>query len=137
MGRPSGYTPGLRESIRICMVCGKDDQPESLRSICLHEGMPDLRTVMRWLVKHKEFRQQYALARGVQQEMHHDELKEIAEDRTDDVQILMGSEDGAVARINQSAIARAKLRINTRKEETNRAGQISRRFALSHCGKPN
>jgi hypothetical protein len=114
-GRPSSYTKELGEVICIRMVCGKDDQPESLRSICRDDGMPELRTVMRWLIKHEEFCQQYRAAREAQQEMHQEELKEIADDCTDDVQILMGNEDGAVARINQSAIARAKLRIDTRK----------------------
>ena len=75
-----------------------------------------MKTVMRWLVRHDEFRQQYALAREAQQEMHQEEIKEIADDCTDDVQVLMGEDhEDAPARINQSAIARAKLRIDTRK----------------------
>jgi hypothetical protein len=115
-GRPSSYTPELGEEICARMICGKGDQPESLRSICREDGMPDLKTVMRWLVKNDEFRQQYALAREAQQEMHQEEIKEIADDCTDDVQMLMGDGDAdAPARINQSAIARAKLRIDTRK----------------------
>ena len=44
-----------------------------------------MKTVMRWLVRHDEFRQQYALGGEAQQEMHQEEIKEIADDCTDDV----------------------------------------------------
>jgi hypothetical protein len=77
--------------------------------------MPDLKTVMRWLVKIDDFRQQYALAREAQQEMHQEEIKEIADNCTDDVQVIMGPEDNGMSRINHSAIARARLQIDTRK----------------------
>jgi hypothetical protein len=115
MGRPSLYTSELGETICSRMMCGEDGYPESLRSICRDEGMPDLKTVMRWLVKNELFRQQYALAREAQQELHHEDIKEIADDCTDDVVTLMGNDDGELGRINQSAIARARLRIETRK----------------------
>jgi len=98
------------------MVCGKDDKPESLRSICSDKASPDLKTVMRWLANNEEFRQQYARAREMQQELSHEELLEIADNATDDVRMLLGeSEDGALPTINHSAIARARLQIDTRK----------------------
>ncbi len=116
MSRPSDYNEEI--AARICerMVCGKDDKPESLRSICRDDGMPALGTVMRWLAKHHEFREQYRASREAQAEVHHEEILEISDDCTDDVLMLMGNEeDGALARINHSAIARAKLQIDTRK----------------------
>jgi hypothetical protein len=114
-GRPSDYTPEIAERICERLVCGKDDKPESLRSICRDDDMPDLRTVMRWLTKHEEFRQQYALAREAQQEMHQEEIKEISDNCTDDVQLLLGTEESGIAKIDHSAIARARLQIDTRK----------------------
>src|ERR1700722_2059884 len=95
-GRPSSYTPEIGELICSRMVCGDNGHPESLRSICREEGMPDLKTVMRWLQKYQEFRQQYMSAREAQQELHHEELKEIADNCTDDVRMLLGSDDGGM-----------------------------------------
>lgn len=114
----SAYTKALGEAICDRLICGKDDKPESLRSICRDEGMPKLATVMRWLSKHKEFREQYAHARELQQEHSLEEIIEIADNCTDDV-IFLTSEDshgeGAKPAIKHSAIARARLQIDTRK----------------------
>jgi len=78
--------------------------------------MPALGTVMRWLAKHPEFREQYRAAREAQSEVHQEELLEISDNCTDDVQILMGNEEQTeIGRINHSAIARAKLQIDTRR----------------------
>ena len=115
LGRPSGYTAEIGELICTRMVCGDNGYPESLRSICREEGMPDLKTVMRWVQNNQEFRQQYALAREAQQELHHEDIKEIADNCTDDIRLLLGNDDGNLAQINHSAIARAKLQIETRK----------------------
>lgn len=115
MGRPTDYNEQIADVICERMVCGKDDKPESLRSICRDDGMPALGTVMRWLAKYPEFREQYASAREAQSEVHQEELLEISDNCTDDVQMLLGSEDVGMGRINHSAIARAKLQIDTRK----------------------
>jgi hypothetical protein len=116
MGRPSDYNAEIADIICGRMVCGVDDKPESLRSICRDDEMPALGTVMRWLTKYPEFREQYTAAREAQSEVHHEEILEISDNCTDDVQMLLGNEDGdGPARINHSAIARAKLQIDTRK----------------------
>lgn len=118
MSRPSSYTPEIGEAICERLVCGKDDRPESLRSICSDPDMPDLKTVMRWLTKNEEFCQQYRAAREAQAEAHYEELIQIADDCTDDV-IFLALDDsegeGGRPAIKHSAIARAKLRIDTRK----------------------
>jgi hypothetical protein len=115
-GRPSDYNETIADLICGRMICGYDDKPESLRSICRDDGMPALGTVMRWLAKHPEFREQYRAAREAQAEVHQEELLEISDNCTDDVQFLLGTEDeGAIGRINHSAIARAKLQVDTRK----------------------
>jgi hypothetical protein len=116
MGRPSDYSEEIADAICERMVCGTDEKPESLRSICRADGMPSLGTVMRWLAKHPEFRLQYASAREAQSEVHQEELLEISDNCADDVQILLGDEEQTeLGRINHSAIARAKLQIDTRK----------------------
>ncbi len=114
-GRPSDYSEEIASTICERMVCGMDDKPESLRSICRDDGMPDLKTVMRWLAKNEGFRQQYALAREAQAEVHQEEIIEISDNCTDDVQVLLGTEEDGISRVNHSAIARARLQIDTRK----------------------
>ena len=116
MARPSDYNDSIADIICERMICGNDGSPESLRSICRSEDMPAIGTVMRWLGRHPEFQEQYARARELQAETQHEEVIEIADDCTDDVERLLGNDDsGSIARINHSAIARAKLRIDTRK----------------------
>ena len=115
MGRTSDYSEEIADKICGRMICGADDRPESLRSICRDDDMPALGTVMRWLAKYPEFREQYRAAREAQAEVHQEELIEIADNCTDDVQMLVGSEEDGQGRINHSAIARAKLQIDTRR----------------------
>ena len=116
MARPSDYNETIADAICERMVCGTDEKPESLRAICRDPGMPALGTVMRWLAKHPEFREQYRAAREAQSEVHQEELLEISDNCTDDVQLLLGNDEQTeIGRIDHSAIARAKLRIDTRK----------------------
>ena len=116
MGRPSDYNEQIADIICERMVCGVEDKPESLRSICRDDGMPRLGTVMRWLAKHPEFREQYRVAREAQAEVHQEEILEISDNCTDDVQTLLGNDEAAaLARLNHSAVARARLQVDSRK----------------------
>lgn len=117
-GRHTDYTPELAEEICQRLVCGKDDRPESLRSICRDERMPHMSTLMKWLIKIPEFNEQYVRAREAQQELIQEEIVEISDDCTDDVAFLVTEDsdgDSAKPFIKHSAIARARLRIDTRK----------------------
>lgn len=79
MGRPSDYTPE-----KAIMICEKIAKGEALHIICEQdETLPDFRTVYRWLEKHGEFRQQYALAREMQQDFEADNNVVIADNATD------------------------------------------------------
>lgn len=57
-GRPSSATPELKREILERMAEG-----ESLRAICLSDGMPSRTSVARWLDEDENFRGQYARAR--------------------------------------------------------------------------
>jgi hypothetical protein len=116
MGRPTDYNQDIADRICERMICGQNDKPESLRSICRDEIMPSTGTVMRWVAKHPEFQEQYRAAREAQVEVHHEEILEISDNCTDDVQMILGNaEEGELGRINHSAVARAKLQVDTRK----------------------
>ena len=74
MARPTDYTPELAE--RICQhIAGG----ESLRSFCRSPGEPHVATVCRWIIKHDEFREQYAHAREAAGYAHGDGVIEVVE----------------------------------------------------------
>lgn len=83
-GRPSTYTPEMAE--RICeglLTKDAEGRPQSLEAVLKAEGMPDERTVRRWLKKHEEFRREYASAREEQAHMLADSVVEIADTEPD------------------------------------------------------
>ena len=74
VGRPTDYSPEVAESICVWLAGGK-----SLRSFCRKRNTPDLSTITRWIIKHDEFRKQYAEAREAAGYAHGDEVKEVVE----------------------------------------------------------
>lgn len=110
-GRPTDYNTDLANEI-----CARIAEGESLRSICRCEGMPNIRSVMRWLGIHPEFSQQYARAREAQAESMFEEMLEIADDGSNDWMERTGK-DGETGDtvVDHEHVSRSKLRIDTRK----------------------
>ena len=73
-GRPTDYSEETAEAVCEWLAGGK-----SLRAFCRQEGTPDVTTVCRWIVRHDEFRQQYAHAREAAGYAHGDGIIEIVE----------------------------------------------------------
>lgn len=63
-GRPSIKSEALTDTILDRLLVG-----ESLRAVCREEGMPDLRTVLRWLLDDEEFARKYTRTREGQAEV--------------------------------------------------------------------
>jgi Lanthionine synthetase C-like protein len=74
-GRPSDYCAEIAMTI-----CDRLAEGKSLRAICTDAGMPDKATVLRWIGRHKGFRDQYAWAREAQADDLSEECLEIADD---------------------------------------------------------
>jgi hypothetical protein len=111
VGRPSDYTPELADAI-----CARLADGESLRTVCLTEGMPDKSTVFRWLRTHESFRDQYARAKEESADALTDEMLDIADDGTNDWMEVHGKEGEAIGwKENGEAISRSRLRVDTRK----------------------
>lgn len=72
IGRPSKYNKEIGEKI-----CDLILDNYSIRKICELEGMPNSKTIFKWLDKHEEFNQLYARARRYQSEQGFDELLDI------------------------------------------------------------
>lgn len=74
IGRPTKYNEEIAEAVCSWLAGGK-----SLRAFCRQEGAPDVTTVCRWIVRHNEFRQQYAQAREAAGYAHGDGVIEVVE----------------------------------------------------------
>lgn len=106
LGRPSSFTDEMAERICSEMASGR-----SLRSVCRDKGMPSDRTVFRWLASNDAFCQQYARAMEARTNALAEDILDIADDNEHDVRI---TDDGREL-VNSDVIARAKLRVDTRK----------------------
>lgn len=78
-GRPSKYTKALG-----ARICKRISDGESLRKICESKTMPNKSTVLLWIVdgEHKEFSDQYRVAREAAGYSHADRMLDLA-DRLD------------------------------------------------------
>lgn len=98
-------------------ICTALAEGESLRSICQQPGMPHIATVMRWLSdpEKRDFCEQYTRAREAQAETLAEELLAIADEAEyEPIQDPNTGETLAVA-FDKTAVARNKLRVETRK----------------------
>jgi hypothetical protein len=121
IGRPSKRTQAIEDEILIRLANG-----QSLAAICRLDHMPDCATVLRWTAgesqEEKAFCIAYNRARASQADVLFDESLTICDDDSKD---LIYQEDGGVT-ANPSAVARSKLRIETR---FRMAGKISQKYA--------
>ncbi|MBX3703982.1 MAG: hypothetical protein KF822_09430 [Steroidobacteraceae bacterium] len=92
-------------------ICQRLAAGDSLRTICATEGMPAKSTIFVWLQVHEDFRAQYALARQWQAETLVDDMVDISDESGDDWRI---DDEGNLV-VNHDAIARCRLRVDTRK----------------------
>lgn len=104
-GRPSDYTIWKARAVCMRLTMG-----ESLRKICARKGYPSRHAIFRWITSNPQFRDQYAQARELQQEVFYDEIFEIADDGGND---YIETEQGA--KLNSEHVQRSRLRIDTRK----------------------
>lgn len=110
-GRPCEYTPEI--AIAVCLRIAEG---ESLRKVCSDENMPAKATILRWIGRFPEFRDQYAKAKVDGAEALAEELFEIADDGSNDWMEQLDKEGNAIGyRLNGEHVQRSKLRIDTRK----------------------
>lgn len=112
VGRPTIYTKKLAAEI-----CRRIADGESLRRICRAVDMPAMSTVMDWLTheEKKEFAEQYAKAREQWADAVFDELFDIADNGENDWVLKEGKDGEDWWQMNGEAVARSRLRVDTRK----------------------
>lgn len=108
-GRPSKYSKELADEICMLMCEG-----HSLLKISKRSGMPDYRTMMRWLNVHEEFRHNYARAHEARADYLIEEALEIIDDKSQDV-LDVGEGGDKRSITNSAAVQRAKLQFEGRK----------------------
>jgi hypothetical protein len=110
-GRRSSYTLELAESFCAELACGRP-----MKEICADPGMPDARTIFRWLNQHEEFQRLYGIARAAACDAMAAEILEIADDTSSDwIEEPSKSGNGRVRRADNAVVQRARLRIESRK----------------------
>ena len=121
IGRPSKRTQAIEDEILVRLANG-----QSLAAICRLDHMPDCATVIRWTagesIEEKAFCIAYNRARASQADVLFDSALDICDDESKD---LIYQEDGSIT-ANPSAIARSKLKVETR---FRMAGKISQKYA--------
>jgi hypothetical protein len=111
IGRPSAFTEEKAQEI-----CRRIAEGESMRHICLLEGMPSQSMIYRWLDENKSFREQYAHAREKQADAFLDQIQEIAHDGRNDWEIQeceRTKQDRIV--LHAEHVQRSRLRVDTLK----------------------
>ena len=97
-------------------ICRRLAAGESLRSICRSEGMPDISTVLKWaLDRAHPFARRYAQAREIGYRILAEEILEISDNSRGDFVGRPGKDGETVMVIDHEAVARARLRVDSRK----------------------
>lgn len=125
-------------------VCQRIAEGESLRKICVSDGMPKISTFLRWCLEDKPLADHYARARDIQMDVWAEECLEIADDDSDDVGFKEASDkdgQGAKPFVKVENIQRAKLRIDERhwqmsKQRPKKYGDVSKHEITGAEGAP-
>jgi hypothetical protein len=119
MGRPSEFNQEIAN--KICDTLATSST--SLRTMCLPDDMPSVRTVLYWLSEgdkedskpeFKAFLHQYARAREQQADFLAEEILEIADDGSNDLMTIVKG-DISYEQENKEVTNRSKLRVDARK----------------------
>jgi hypothetical protein len=108
--RRSSFTLEIAE-----LICDRLVMGESLRQICKDPKMPARSSIFVWLREHKEFADQYRLAKWMLIEDLLFESLEIADDSTNDWVYRQGSNGQTYRVVNHDNIRRSKLQIDARR----------------------
>jgi hypothetical protein len=113
-GRPEVWTPQKKEEAIVAILARIATSRDSLATICKEEGMPSERLFFKWKREDEKLSQDYAHAKEEQADLIFEEMLDISDDsRNDWVKKQQGEQ--TIDALNPEAIARSRLRIDTRK----------------------
>lgn len=102
------YNPEIAK--KICELIATNSK--SLKKLIEENDLPPISTIYDWLASHKEFSEMYARAKEDQAELLADEIIEIADDSSNDVEY---DERTGKKIENKEFVNRSKLRVDARK----------------------
>ena len=133
MGRPSLYTLDLAAAI-----CAGIADGESLRRICMGDGMPAMSTVFLWLQKYPDFLENYREAQRQRVDAFAEDLLAISDDSANDWVEKRDADGNVIGEaLNAEHVQRSKLRVDTRKWLLSRMDpkRFGDRVVNEHTGK--
>src|ERR1700737_3864963 len=108
-GRPTEYPEEIGETI-----CDRIGDGESLRTICADAGMPHEATVLGWVSSHREFRDQYEIAREFPVQTLLDETIDIIDDPSGYLVERVQANGRVVVVWDRKQLPRCRLRTDVR-----------------------
>lgn len=128
VGRPTDYNQEMANKICDLVSFGK-----SLRYVSRQDDMPELVTIYRWLQRFPEFSKQYDKAKSEQIDTLADEIVDISDDISKDNIV---NDDGKEV-VNNTAVNRSRLMVDTRKwiAERMKPKKYGVRQEIEHSGK--
>jgi hypothetical protein len=110
-GRPTDYNEEI--ACRICELVATN--PYGLEIICAdYPELPSPQTISRWQTLHPEFREAFTCAREGRADVLLDQSLQIADDGNEDYRLELRRGGEVVAVVDQEAIGRSRLRVETR-----------------------
>lgn len=110
-GRPTRYAPDVAE-----VICMRLSKGQSLSEICRDAGLPDLKTVCRWVRRNRHgFGERVRRARMAGYFRVMDEILDIADDSRDDWKLRRAANGDEKLVFDRYSVARARLRIKVRR----------------------
>ena len=110
VGRPSVFSQDIANRICEELAIGY-----SLRSVCKADDMPSIATVFNWFRTNKEFLEQYARAKQESADAMAEDILDIADESTNDWKTLEYADGREYDVVNNEAVQRSRLRVDTRK----------------------
>jgi len=132
MGRPTSYNPEIAEAICAAVA----SQPYGLEVVCADNiGFPSPRTIDRWQIEYPEFCLALTRAREARCDLLLDQGLEIADNGNEDFRLELRAGEYKVV-VDQEAIARSRLRVETRHKTAAMLApkKYGNRLALEHSG---
>jgi len=110
-GRPTIYSTELADAI-----CAELAKGISLSRVCSeNDEFPCMATIFNWIGSNKEFLEKYARAKEESAEAMSDEILDICDDGRNDWMEVELKNGGSFLKVDQEAVQRSKLRVETRK----------------------
>ena len=108
--RPTIPTKALRVRIFNKIADGV-----SVRKLCEDKRLPTRDMFYKWLREYPDFAEEYRIATELRADVLVDEMMDIADDDSLDIIIDTEADEGARVKADQIKVARAKVKIDTRK----------------------